>query len=138
MGEYEFFSLMLLLPALVIVGGFALLWLTVQRGFKQAEYRHRERMAMIERGLTPPDPVLGDRALQHAHGFKMTIGILMCGLGLALFMLIAFTAGAPATAFGIGGAFVMIGLAFMASAFNSKREAGEQVPPRPPEAPRLP
>ncbi len=79
---------MLLLPALLIVAGVAVLWLIVQRGYRQAEFRHRERMAMIERGMTPPDPVLGDRALQHAHGFKMTLGILMCGLGLALFMLI--------------------------------------------------
>lgn len=138
MGEYEFFSLMLILPALVIVGGFALLWLTVQRGFKQSEYRHRERMAMIERGLTPPDPVLGDAALQRVHGSRMTLGILMCGLGLALFLLISFTAGEPGTGFGVGGAFVMVGLAIVVSALNTRRESGETQPPRPPEAPRLP
>jgi hypothetical protein len=134
-GEYEFYSLILLLPALIIIGGVVLLWLTVHRGFRQAEFRHRERMAMIERGLTPPDPVLGDRALQGAYGSRMTLGILMVGLGLALFMLISFAGGAPGTGFGVGGAFVMIGLAFIASAFNTKRDAEAA---RPPEAPRLP
>jgi hypothetical protein len=128
-GEYEFYALMLLLPALLIIAGVAVLWLIVQRGYRQAEFRHRERMAMIERGMTPPDPVLGDRALQHAHGFKMTLGILMCGLGLALFMLISFAASAPGTGFGIGGAFVMLGLTFMASAFNTKRDAEASAPP---------
>lgn len=138
MGEYEFFSVMLILPALVIVGGFALLWLTVQRGFKQAEYRHRERMAMIERGLTPPDPVLGDPALQRAHGFKMHLGILLCGLGLALFVLIGFAAGAPGVAFGVGGAFVMLGLALVVSAVSTKRDAEIGLQSRPPELPRQP
>jgi len=137
-GEYEFFTAMLILPALFIVGGFALLWMTVMRGFRQAEFRHRERMAMIERGLTPPDPVLGDPALQRAHGFKMTLGILVCGVGLALFMLLGFAAGQPAVAFGVGGAFVMLGIALVASALHSKREAGEERQARPPEAPRLP
>lgn len=137
MGEYEFFSLMLILPALFIVGGFALLWMTVLRGAKQAEFRHRERMAMIERGLTPPDQVLGDPALQRSDSFKMTLGILLCGLGLALFVLIAFAGGAPGAGFGVGGAFVMLGLALVVSALHARREA-TLAQARPPEAPRLP
>ncbi len=137
MSDYGFYTAMLFLPALVIVGGFVLLWMTVLRGFKQAEFRHKERMAMIERGLTPPDPVLGDPTLQRAHGFKMTLGILMCGLGLALFMLIGFASGEPGIAFGVGGACVMLGLALVVSAFNTKREARE-AETRLPEPPRLP
>ncbi len=138
MGDYAFYTAMLVLPALVIVGGFALLWMTVHRGFKQAEFRHKERMAMIERGLTPPDPVLGDMALQRAHGFKMTLGILTCGLGLALLLLIGFAAGEPAVAFGVGGAFVMLGLALVVSAFNTRREERTAAEARRFETPRLP
>lgn len=140
MGEYEFFALMLLLPALVIIGGVALLWLTVQRGFKQAEYRHQERMAMIERGMTPPDVVAGDTAVP-AHGFKMTIGILICGLGLALFMVITFAGASPGAGFGVGGAFVMLGLAFVLSAANTRRDAEAsraRQPRQPPPATPLP
>lgn len=136
MGEYEFFSLMLMLPALVIIGGFVLLWQTVQRGFKQAEFRHRERMAMIERGLTPPDPVLGDPALQRGHGSRMTLGILMGGFGLALFMLIGFAGAAPGAAFGVGGAFVMLGLALVVSAVYTRRDRELAAQARPAEPPR--
>lgn len=132
MGEYEFYSLILLLPALIIIGGVALLWMTVLRGFKQAEFRHRERMAMIERGLTPPDTTAGERGPQQAHGTRMTLGIVLCGLGLAMFMLITFAGGAPGTGFGVGGAFVMVGLAFIAAAFNTRREVETGRPPEPP------
>lgn len=130
MSENELmFAGLVALPAFIVFGGFVLLGLTVWRGVKQAEFRHRERMAMIERGMTPPDQVLGDAALKKAHGFKMTLGIMLCGFGLAMMMLIAFAAGAPGTAFGIGGAFVMVGLAFVVAAFNTKREEAAAPPP---------
>lgn len=129
MGEYEFYALMLLLPGLAIVGGIVLLALTLMRGQRQAEFRHRERMAMIERGMAPPDPVLGDAVLQRAHNFKLNFGILLCGLGLALMLLIAFTAGAPGVAFGVGGAVVTVGVAFIVSAYTTGRDG--PAPPLP-------
>ena len=48
---------MLILPGLLITGGFALMIATIFRNGKVAELRHRERMAMIERGLTPPESI---------------------------------------------------------------------------------
>jgi hypothetical protein len=120
--EIEFVSRMLILPGLLIAGGFAVLVATIVRGGKVAELRHRERMAMIERGMTPPEPVAGDGGMQRASGFKTTLGIVLSGLGLALFMLIAFAAGDVGVATGVGGAFVALGLAFVAAAFNTKRE----------------
>ena len=125
MDEYQFASKLLFLPAMLIVGGFAVVVATIIRGGKVAELRHRERMAMIERGMTPAEPVFGDGGLQRAHGFKMTLGIILCGLGLGLFMVIAFAAREPGMATGIGGAFVALGLAFIASAANTKRELPE-------------
>lgn len=135
MGEYEFYALMLMLPGLAIVGGIVLLALTVMRGQRQAEFRHRERMAMIERGMAPPDPVLGDAVLQRAHSFKLQFGILMCGLGMALLLLITFTAGAPGIGFGVGGAFAMLGVAFIVSAYATRRDGPS---PPPPSLPPLP
>jgi hypothetical protein len=117
------FSGLVALPIFVMFGGFVMLGLTIWRGVRQAEFRHRERMAMIERGMTPPDPVLGDAGMRRAHGVKMTLGIMLCGLGLALMMLIAFAAGAFAVGAGIGGAFVMVGLAFIVAAFSTRPEA---------------
>jgi hypothetical protein len=127
--EIEFVSRMLILPGLMIAGGFAVLVATILRGGKVAELRHRERMAMIERGMTPPEPVAGDVGLQRASGFKTTLGIVLCGLGLALFMLIAFAAGEVAVATGVGGAFVAVGFAFMAAAYYGKNETPGGLPP---------
>ena len=76
----------------------------------------------------------------------MSLGILLCGLGLGLVMLITFAAGAPGTGAGIGGAIVMVGLAFVVSAMFTERQgpsveermtarragdAGEQTEPLP-------
>ncbi|MEZ5293836.1 MAG: DUF6249 domain-containing protein [Vicinamibacterales bacterium] len=116
------FAGVVILPALVILGGFTMLGLAILRGTRQAEFRHQERMAMIERGMVPPDPVLGDAGLRRAYGAKLTLGILTCGLGLALVLLISLAAGEPMLGLGIGGAFVMVGLAFVVSAFSTRRD----------------
>lgn len=131
------FAGLVALPAFIVFGGFVLLGLTVWRGVKQAEFRHRERMAMIERGMTPPDQVLGDASLKKAHGVKMTLGIMLCGFGLAMLMLISFAAGAVGTGFGVGGAFVMVGFAFIVAAVTSKRERADAAAPPPPSLPPL-
>ena len=120
--EIEFFSQLLILPGLFIIGGAAVMVAAILRGGKTAELRHRERMAMIERGMTPPEPVFSEAGPQRAQGFKMTLGIMLCGLGLALFILIAFTAGEPGVATGVGGSFAAVGLAFIVSAVISKGE----------------
>ena len=77
---------------------------------------------MIERGMTPPESPRGAERARRAHGFKMSLGILLCGLGLGLLMLITFAAGAPGTGAGIGGAIVMVGLAFIVSAMFTERQ----------------
>ncbi len=136
--EIEFVSRMLIVPGLLIVGGFALMVATIIRNGKIAELRHRERMAMIERGMTPPEPSEGREGARRAHGFTMTIGIVLCGLGAALFMLIAFAGGAPGIATGVGGAFVMVGLAFIASAMNARRDLPAPGPALPGAARREP
>lgn len=118
--EVEFVSRLMVVPAMLIVGGFALMVATIFRNGKVAEQRHRERLAMIERGLTPPEPADAGDGSRRAQGAKMTLGIILCGFGAALFMLIAFAAGEPGIATGVGGAFVMIGLAFIASALNTR------------------
>ena len=121
--EIEFFSRMMILPGLFIIGGAAVMVAAILRGGKTAELRHRERMAMIERGMTPPEPGPGEAGPQRAHDFKTTLGIVLCGLGLALFMLIAFAGGEIGVATGVGGAFVAVGAAFIASAmFNTTRD----------------
>lgn len=128
MNENEIVTRLLVLPGLLIVGGIAVMVATIVRGGKLAELRHRERMAMIERGLTPPAPLTPTEGAERAYDSKMTIGIMVAGFGLALMALIAFAAGQPNIAIGVGGAFVMLGLAFVAAALVSRRHPHE--PPR--------
>jgi hypothetical protein len=126
--EIVFASRLMVLPGLFILGGFAVMVATIIRNGKVAELRHRERMAMIERGLTPPEPAPGEAGSHHASSFKMTLGIVLCGLGAALFMLIAFAGGAVGIGTGVGGAFVAVGAAFITSAVSAKRDARPGAP----------
>jgi hypothetical protein len=119
---------LLVLPGLLIVGGITVMVATIVRGGKLAELRHRERMAMIERGLTPPTPLTPTEGVERAYGSKMTIGIMVSGFGLALMSLIAFAAGERDVAIGVGGAFVVLGLALIAAALVSRRNP--DAPPR--------
>ena len=126
--QVTFASRLLLLPALLIAGGFAVMVATILRNGKVAELRHRERMAMIERGMTPPEPAGLAAAPRRAEGYRLTLGIMLCGLGLALGTLIGFAAGEAEVAFGVGGAFVMVGLAFVTTAIVT-RVMPADVPP---------
>jgi purine-cytosine permease-like protein len=93
---------------------------------------HRERLAMIERGLMP-SPESDPGGFETAAGFKSeefsggvryrTAGVLMIGLGLALVMLISFSAGDASAGFGVGGGFVALGAASLLNYFLiSRRE----------------
>lgn len=126
--EIVFASRLLVLPGLFILGGFAVMVATVIRNGKVAELRHRERMAMIERGLTPLEPAPGEAGPRQASSFRMTTGIVLCGLGAALFMLISFASGQVGIGTGVGGAFVALGGAFIASAMSGRRDAGDGPP----------
>jgi len=149
MDERDFAILAFMLPALIIVGGVVIIVWGIRHATRQAELVHEERMAMIERGMTPPESPRHERR-RRAHGFKMSLGILLCGLGMGLLLLITFAAGAFGTGLGIGGAIATVGLAFIVSAMFDEREgpSGEERtaarraampgarvdPPRPPAA----
>lgn len=136
--EVDFFIRLLLLPALLIVAGTALVIATIMRNGKLAELRHRERMAMIERGMTPIEPPERVDGPRRARGFKLTFGIMLCGFGLGLGMLVAFAAGVEGVALGVGGAFVMLGLSFIASALVNRTLGDPEPGPRHAAAPPAP
>ena len=134
--ELEFARILLFLPFLVIIVGSVVMVTVVRRGAKTAELRHRERMAMIERGMVPSDALMSEGGVMRAYGFKMTLGILLCGLGMALLLLISFAAAEPGVGVGVGGAVATLGLAFVASALSTRPDlpapATIQRPPAPP------
>ena len=101
--------------ALIVLGSIAVLWMAMQNRQLQRELQHRERLAMIERGLIPP-PEVDPAAFETRAGLagqpegrgaarSRSAGIIMIGFGLGLTMLISLAAGEPEIGIGIGGAF---------------------------------
>src|SRR4051812_14841033 len=97
-----------------IVGMFAGVFIVFmglrQRG-QQLEMRHRERMAMIERGQIPDDGarsvLRGSRVSYRSGGASsrsLSFGILLTGLGMALMTIISIAGGSPDVGVGVGGA----------------------------------
>jgi hypothetical protein len=101
---------------------------------------HRERLAMIDRGLVPP-PELDPAGFEAQAGLPPPVenrgairsrsaGVMLIGLGFALMLLISFVAGASDIGIGVGGAFVVLGGAFL---FNGML-LGRQSPVQPTRA----
>ena len=121
---------------LFVVAGVTLLLMAMSNRRYMRELAHRERRAMIERGLvpspesepaqfegatalttTPPSPYLpkrGDR-------FR-TVGVAMIGLGLGLAFLIGMSGANPEIALGVGGAWMALGAASLLNYFLIRRE----------------
>ena len=125
---------LLIIMALFILAGAGLMMGTIVNRRKMREMDHRERLAMIERGLMP-SPELDPVRFEAAAGFAppgdtaanerqtatavryRTAGVLLIGLGLGLMILIAFTAGQAAIGIGIGGAWAILGAASLLNYF---------------------
>jgi Domain of unknown function (DUF6249) len=118
-------EVIVLMTVLIIIAGIAVIWMAMQSRRQIREMEHRERLAMIERGVVPPpevDPERFERTMAARRTARVTesrggararsAGVIMIGLGLALMMLISFAAEAPSVGIGIGGAFAVLGAAF--------------------------
>ena len=133
MDDRDIAIIAVLLPGLIIIGGVVVMVAGIRHASRQAEFQHMERLAMIERGMSPADPPPAERH-RRSHGLKMSLGIMLCGLGLGLLVLITFAAGAAGAGFGVGGAIAMVGLAFIVSAMFTERPGpslGERTAARP-------
>jgi hypothetical protein len=144
-------ELLVMMMVIIILAGVAVLWMAMHNRRLIRELEHRERIAMIERGLIPSpevDPAgferhtgLIDEPQSRAAARARSAGVIMIGFGLAMLMLISFAAETPSVGIGIGGAFALLGAAFL---FNSmlmgRRDSHAPLPPlgrpvsRPPES----
>jgi hypothetical protein len=105
-------------------------------GLRRKEHEHRERLAMIERGIAPPPEmypnmyeappwVQGDKQGVHVRErvaprratIARKLGILICfgAVGIAWLL---FVMGEEQVALGVGGLLAMFGLAFIAMSSN--------------------
>jgi hypothetical protein len=110
--------------SLVVFAGVFIVYMGLRQRSQQLEMLHKERMAMIERGLTPTvDPILGHAVRSVRMGpssRSMSLGIIVVALGVGLMLMISFAAGAPETALGIGGAIAVIGIAFIVNSLVNR------------------
>jgi hypothetical protein len=128
---------------LLVVGGLALIAYSIRGRQRMRELVMRERIALIERGLVPPPEVDPKRfeALVHPPDVQVKLrspaaaargaryrsaGVMVMGFGAALFLLLAAAADLPGIGFGIGGGFVILGVAMFV---NGMLLAREPVPP---------
>jgi hypothetical protein len=141
MAEDRFVFLVALIPLATLAAGIAVIFMALRYRRAAMEMRHRERLAMIEKGLLPSpeaDPLRFDLAVaapfapstgRSSRAFSG--GILVIGFGLALMALIGVAGESPAEAIGIGGAVALIGGAFVARALLTRPQPP---PPQPPSS----
>jgi hypothetical protein len=125
---WVFFALVI--NTLFIIGGVVLIVVAMRHRMKKVEMQHRERMAMIERGLTP----IGNEDVPGALGRRgrvspyTTLGIAIVGIGLGLMLVVGVAGGAADAGVGIGGAIVVLGAAFILNGYL-QRGSGQAPPP---------
>jgi Flp pilus assembly protein TadB len=125
--------------SLIIVAGVSVIWMGMQSRRQIREMEHRERLAMIERGILPSpelDPAGFEARMSPsrpadspASTRSRTAGIMMIGLGFAFMFLVSLAAGEPGVGVGIGGAFALIGAAFFVNAVMLSRANPAYPPP---------
>lgn len=128
---------MVMLSTITMISGVVVIMVGLRYRAQMRELRHRERMALIERGLVPPPEFEPGQASR--RGLKqrsLSFGIIVVGLGFALMFLIGVAGGALDTGIGVGGAIAILGAAFIVrSLFATPPEAPAESPVVPPSVP---
>ena len=126
--------LLALIPVVVLVAMFALAAFWISRRSRMRELAHRERLAMIEKGLLPPAELFPGGAAEPvvttskaALRFR-TAGVMFVGIGVALAFIIGVAAGTPRVGLGLGGAIVALGVAMIVNGVLG----AHATPPAPP------
>jgi hypothetical protein len=135
---------------LTIVAGVVLMMAAMNNRRKIREMEHRERLAMIERGVAPSpeaNPAAFEAAVgfdgdskdpgDHSHRYR-TAGVLMVGLGFGLMFVIGIAGGAPEVGFGVGAAWVSLGGASLLNYFLMSRRSERERRSRWPTSARRP
>ncbi len=132
----------LIVTVTVIICGVAVLLMAMVNRRKMLEMKHRERLALIERGILPPPEVdpngferraLGMRPPSRSSVRFRSAGVLMIGVGFALMLLISFAGDSPEPGIGVGGAFAVVGAALLLNGLFSARDESlpDEIAPRP-------
>lgn len=135
-----------LIPLVVIVGLFVLAGLAILRSTRLRELKHKEWMALVEKGIVPPPEMtppaaagggLKPDALGGLEGTAPTArsaaaerfrsaGVVFVGLGAAIALIIGVAASAAQVGIGIGGAVAVVGAALFVNGTLMGRRGDEQ------------
>jgi hypothetical protein len=141
------------IPLVAITGGLINAAIAIHHRARLKEFAIRERIALIERGISPPpemDPAAFDREWEAQHAGPagesssakhQTAGVILTGVGVALALLISLTSREPAVGIGVGGAIAILGVAFLINsrlAAHDARREGREPARRLPRTPDLP
>ena len=129
-------NLIVMMFFVFLAGGFVIGTLAFIFRQRLRELAIKERIAMIEKGLVPSpemDParfemLVGLRRPLSSKGERYrSAGVIIMGLGVAMIFLLAFAAGIPRVAFGVGGGLAILGLAAFVT---GSMQAGAEPPSR--------
>ena len=117
--------------SLVMFAGFLISFVSLRYRARILEMAHRERLAMIERGLAPSE--LPPLTYQDAHVHRsarssklLSAGIVIVGLGLAIAFLVGFASREPEVAVGVGGAIVVLGVSVIVTSLVVRGAGGPE------------
>ena len=128
----------------MIIGGIVIILTAMLRRQKIIEMAHKERLAMIERGMVPPRDRVSDPMTMVLHTRASSVdtrsrmlsgGIVVIAFGLGLMLMIGVAGQSPEAAVGIGGAIAIVGAAFVVIAMVQRYQPLPSPPPPPPFAP---
>jgi len=111
----------------IVISGVLLMVVAMNNRRRLIEAAHRERVAMIERGLVPA-PERDPGGFEAGTGLSApppnakaeryrTAGVVFIGLGLGLMALLTFAAGVPDIGIGVGGSWAVVGGALLLNYF---------------------
>ena len=121
--------------------GVFIIYMGLRQRSQQLEMRHRERMAMIERGQIPlAEPASTTPYTQRMDAGaarssrSLSLGIIVVGLGLAMMTIISIAGESAEVGIGVGGAVAILGGAFIVRSLvvSGSSTAARQLPPLPP------
>ena len=129
--------------AIAAITGWALITLyRMHVAGRAREHAHRERLAMIEKGLVPPpesDPGQFERlmAFNPGHGMETRadhsrrVGILLVALSIGFAVMMYFLNEDIGRGVGVGAVLFTIGVAFLVNAmFESRGRQSDSQPPQ--------
>jgi hypothetical protein len=112
----------MIIPIVSIIGGLAFAAYAMWVKARMREVHHRERMAMIEKGITPPAEADSAKMdYQYQSSKRRGAGIIMLFVGIGLAFMLGYGQGQGMRGYSIGAFIAFIGVAQLINAALDRR-----------------